>query len=63
MIHTEHDYFEVGYKYERGDQAIVFTIRSMLDKEKPHDQTEARQMIAAGRAEAALTRIFIKRAA
>jgi hypothetical protein len=62
MIHTEHDYFEVGYKYERGDQSIAFTIRSMLDKEKPHDQTEARQMIAAGRAEAALTRNF-KRAA
>jgi hypothetical protein len=62
MIYTEHDYFEIGYKYERGDQAIVFTIRSMLDKEKPHDQTEARQMIAAGRAEAALTRNFKKAA-
>ena len=55
MIYTEHDYFQAGYKYERGHPTIVFTIRSMLDKEKPHDRTEARHLISAGRAEALLT--------
>jgi hypothetical protein len=60
MIYTEHDYFEAGYKYERGHSTIVFTIRSMLDKEKPHDRTEARQLITAGRAEALRTINFKK---
>lgn len=62
MIHSEHEYFAAGYKYERGSLSMAFTIRSMLDKEKPHDQTEARYLIAAGRAEAALTRNFKKAA-
>jgi hypothetical protein len=62
MLHTEHEYFQAGYKYERGHPTIVFTIREMLDKEKPHDRTEARVLIAAGRAEAALTRNYRKAA-
>jgi hypothetical protein len=62
MIHAERDYFEAGYKYERGHPTIVFTIRSMLDKEKPHDRTEARHLIASGRLEASLTRNFKKAA-
>jgi hypothetical protein len=60
MLHTEHEYFQAGYKYERGNPNIVFTIREMLDKEKPHDRTEARILITAGRAEALLTPIFKK---
>lgn len=55
MIYTEHDYFEAGYKYERGHPSICWTIRSMLDKEKPHDRTEARRMIMLGRTEAIRT--------
>jgi hypothetical protein len=62
MLYTEHDYFQAGYKYERGHPTIVFTIRSMLDKEKPHDRTEARVLIAAGRMEAAQTRNYRKAA-
>ena len=62
MLHTEHEYFQAGYKYERGNPTIVFTIREMLDKEKPHDRTEARILITAGRAEAALTRNYRKAA-
>ena len=62
MIYTELDYFQAGYKYERGHPTIAFTIRSMLDKEKPHDRTEARHMITAGRAEALLTPKFKKAA-
>jgi hypothetical protein len=34
----------------------------MLDKEKPHDRTEARRLITAGRAEALLTLKFKKAA-
>jgi hypothetical protein len=62
MIYTEHDYFQAGYKYERGHSTIAFTIRSMLEKEKPHDRTEARRLITAGRAEALLTLKFKKAA-
>ena len=52
MVYAENDYIRVGYKYEKGHSNIVFTIRSMLDKEKPHDRTEARRLITLGRLEA-----------
>ena len=51
MIYTEHDYFKIGYAFEK-NCAIAHTIRAMLDKEKPHDQTEARHLIEQGRSEA-----------
>lgn len=57
MIHTEHDYMQAGYKYERANTAnaaIVQAqrIRLMLESEHPTDQTEARRLIDQGRQEA-----------
>jgi hypothetical protein len=62
MKHSEYEYFQAGYKYESGQQHIATSIRLMLDREKPHDRTEARHMIAAGRAEAAQNRKYKKAA-
>lgn len=57
MTHTEHAYIEAGYKYERATtpdkaRAESQVIRTMLEAEKPHDQTEARHLIDQGRQEA-----------
>jgi hypothetical protein len=57
MKHTEHAYTEAGYRYERArtpgqTAAASQAIRVMLEAEKPHDQTEARQLIERGRQEA-----------
>jgi hypothetical protein len=57
MKHTEHAYAEAGYRYERArttaqTAAASQAIRVMLETEKPHDQTEARQLIERGRQEA-----------
>ena len=57
MKHTEHDYTQAGYRYERAKgpgqvAAASQAIRVMLEDEKPHDQTEARHLIEQGRKEA-----------
>lgn len=57
MNHTEHDYIQTGYKFERATnpdraRAIAQTLRAMLSSETPEDQTEARRLIEQGRQEA-----------
>jgi len=51
MKHTEHDYIQAGYKYER-QKIAAQTLRAMIESEHPHDRTEARRLIEQGRAEA-----------
>ena len=57
MTHTEAEYIEAGYKYERAQspdagRARAESIRAMLARENPKDITEARALIERGRAEA-----------
>jgi hypothetical protein len=57
MKHTEHAYTEAGYRYEHARTpgqvaAASQAIRTLLETEKPHDQTEARHLIERGRQEA-----------
>ena len=57
MKHTEHAYTQAGYRYERAKTpgqvaAASQIIRTLLEAEKPHDQTEARHLIEQGRQEA-----------
>jgi len=57
MTHTEHAYTQAGYRYEKARTpgqvaAASQAIRTMLEAEKPHDQTEARHLIEQGRKEA-----------
>lgn len=57
MRHTEHAYIEAGHRYERASTpgqvaAASQIIRNLLEAEKPHDQTTAREYIEQGRQEA-----------
>ena len=57
MTHTEAEYIEAGYKYERArspdaGRARAEAIRAMLARENQKDHTEARALIERGRAEA-----------
>ena len=57
MTHTEHAYISAGHRYERATTpgqvaAASQIIRTLLEAEKPHDQTEARYLIEQGRQEA-----------
>lgn len=57
MKHPEAHYINAGHRYERARTpaqvaAASQMIRSMLEQEKPHDQTEARHLIDQGRREA-----------
>jgi hypothetical protein len=57
MKQTEHAYTEAGHRYERARTpgqvaAASQAIRTLLESEKPHDQTEARHLIERGRQEA-----------
>ena len=57
MRHTEHAYIEAGHRYEKASTpgqvaAASQIIRTLLEAEKPHDQTEARHLIEQGRREA-----------
>jgi hypothetical protein len=57
MNHPEAAYINAGHRYERARSpaqtaAASQAIRVMLESEKPHDQTEARQLIERGRQEA-----------
>jgi hypothetical protein len=60
MHHTENQYINAGYLYERAPSrfksaARASTLREMLDRETPADQTEARRLIELGRKEARAT--------
>jgi hypothetical protein len=48
--HTEHAYFEAGYKYERGTMAADI-LRLMIESERIEDRAHARELIEKGRAE------------
>ena len=56
MKHSEHDYIEAGYRYEKADgqaaRAVAARIRAMLDSETIDDQADARTLIERGRQEA-----------
>jgi hypothetical protein len=57
MTHTEAAYITAGHRYERATTpgqvaAASQIIRTLLEAEKPHDQTEARHLIERGRQEA-----------
>lgn len=57
MKHTENDYIQAGYRYERAASpnaaiAEAQRMRNMLEQETVEDQTEARRLIALGIAEA-----------
>ena len=57
MKHTEHEYIEAGYKYEKArspaaSSAQAQAIRVMLEREKIEDHAEARRLIDQGRQEA-----------
>jgi hypothetical protein len=51
MRHTEADYINAGYLYEKGKK-VGETLRQMLENEKLEDRTEARKLIDQGRTEA-----------
>jgi hypothetical protein len=57
MTHTEHAYITAGFRYEQARTpgqvaAASQAIRTLLEAEKPHDQTEGRRLIEQGRQEA-----------
>jgi len=57
MTHSEHEYHLAGYRYERAAgpdaaRAQGHHIRTMLERETPDDQTQARRLIEQGRTEA-----------
>ena len=57
MKHTEAQYINLGYKYERAQspsagQAAAQAIRTLLEAETIEDRTEARYLVERGRQEA-----------
>jgi hypothetical protein len=57
MKNPEAHYINAGHRYERATTpgqvaAASQIIRTLLEAEKPHDQTEARHLIERGRQEA-----------
>lgn len=57
MKHTEHDYIQAGYRYEKArspaaSSAQAQAIRVMLESEHITDHPEARRLIEIGRQEA-----------
>jgi len=57
MKNLESEYVNAGFTYERATTpgqvaAASQIIRTILEAEKPHDQTEARYLIEQGRQEA-----------
>lgn len=51
MKHTESEYINAGYRYERG-QTPAETLRHMIEAEELDDRAEARRLIELGRREA-----------
>jgi len=57
MNHSEHDFINIGYRYERSKithvaRSIAYRIHKMLLGESISDQSEARRLIERGRSEA-----------
>jgi len=57
MKHTEHEYHEAGYAYEKATnldsgRGHAHRIRMMLEAEDVDDRTRARELIEQGRKEA-----------
>lgn len=60
MQHSESDYIQAGYQYERAPTpnmaiAIASRMRMMIESEHPDEQAEARRLIALGIDEARQT--------
>jgi hypothetical protein len=60
MTNTEAAYINAGHRYERARTpgqvaAASQIIRTLLEAEKPYDQTEGRRLIEQGRQEARTT--------
>ena len=51
MNHTESEYINAGYQYERGKKAADI-LRLMIESERIEDRAHARALIEKGRAEA-----------
>ena len=51
MNHTEAEYINAGYKFERGSTPAE-TLRRMIESERIEDRADARQLIEKGRSEA-----------
>lgn len=51
MKHTEHEYIQAGYKFER-EKISAHTLRQMIESEHYTDREEARRLIERGRIEA-----------
>jgi len=54
MKHTENEYINAGFKFERG-RTPAENLRAMLEAETIEDRAEARRLIAQGRHEARLS--------
>jgi hypothetical protein len=54
MKHTEAEYIEAGYRFERGTMPGE-SVRRMIESEHIDDRADARQLIERGRGEARLT--------
>lgn len=57
MKHTESEYINLGYRYERAKshdagQAAAQAIRTLIEAERIDDRAEARQLVERGRVEA-----------
>ena len=57
MKHTEYEYIDLGYRYEKATshasgQAAAQAIRTLLESENIEDRAEARQLVERGRQEA-----------
>lgn len=57
MRHSENDYIQAGYQYERAPTpnmaiAIASRMRVMIESEHPDEQAEARRLIGLGIEEA-----------
>jgi hypothetical protein len=57
MKHSQADYINAGYKYEKANsadkaRAVAESIRKMLEQENINDHTDARYFVERGRQEA-----------
>lgn len=60
MKHTEHEYIDLGYRYEQAKspqagQAVASAIRTLMEAEEVYDRAEARHLVERGRQEARAT--------
>jgi len=51
MNHTEAEYINAGYQFERGTVSGS-TVRNMIESERIEDRVEARRLVARGQEEA-----------